>query len=309
MRKSGKPLTEKKPIRNLSQGADRPTAPSSISTSKCRMICLDLDGTLLTDEKTISAGNRRAVRRAYESGIDIVLATGRQYRKAREFADQLGIPVTVIGNNGTSIRTTQDDSRIHFNPMPVVLREEMIGHSLDYGMTPIVHVDRYEEGIDIVIPRDLPEAISERYGLLNSEWVHVTDHWDEEVVRNAVSMVFFGSHEQVSAWHDLLAGRLLAPHVMHRMENLQKFEAMLEVLGDTGTKWYGIQMYAGAKNINPHEIMAIGDDRNDLQMLRHAGYSFAPSNAAEVVRRQAGKVLAYSNNQDAVAFAIAEVMK
>lgn len=272
------------------------------------MICLDLDGTLLDDDKQISAENRRAVREAYDQGIDIVLATGRQYRKAKELAHKLEVPVTVVGNNGTCIRSAKDDRRLHFNPMPQALLQELFEQSLRFGISPIVHVDRYEEGTDIVIAEDLCPSIQERYGLLDSDWVQVTRQWDDAVIRNAVSMVFFGSRTEITRWHTALSDHLLAPHVIHFMENLQKFEAMLEVLGDTGTKWHGIRLHAQAKKIRPEEIAAIGDDSNDLQMLTHAGYSFAPKNATQAVKNSARRVLDRTNNQDAVAYAIREVL-
>lgn len=301
-------MTEKNPFQNKWQGAGRQSAPSVFEKKSCRMLCLDLDGTLLTDEKTISKNNRRAVRAAYDRGLSIVLATGRQYRKAKEFAGMLDVPVTVIGNNGTSIRNPADDRRLHLNVMPDGLLREILTLSDGFGIAPIVHVDRYEEGTDIVIPHSLSGEIKERYGLMESPWVHSTGRWTPEITRNAVSAVFFGSKKELHAWQDRLTGELKHPYVLHMMENLQKFEAMLEILGETGTKWHGIRLQAEGEGICPEEIMAIGDDSNDLQMLAQAGYSYAPKNATAAVKRAAGRVLSLTNNEDAVAEAIYEVI-
>lgn len=273
------------------------------------MICLDLDGTLLNDDKMISRENKLAVRRAYDRGLAIVLATGRQYRKAKEFARMLDVPVTIIGNNGTCIRNAVNDQRLHFNPMPRQLLQTVLEYSETFGLTPIVHVDRYEEGTDIVISSELPFEVSRRYGLLQSDWVEVVDVWEDRVLRNAVSMVYFGTRKEIIDWYQTLKRDVIHPHVIHVMENLQNFESMLEILGDTGTKWHGIQLHARAEGIRPEEIMAIGDDSNDLQMLHYAGYSYAPSNATEIVRRKAGIVLDRSNNEHAVAAAIYEVLR
>ncbi|MDI9501661.1 MAG: HAD family hydrolase [Tissierellia bacterium] len=301
-------MTETSRKRIKEKGADANAAPSVMEKTRVKMLCLDLDGTLLTDEKTVSKENVNAVQAAYEKGVDIVVATGRQYRKARDFAACLSLPVTIIANNGASIRHSTDDRRVYFSPMPMVLAKEIIGLAKDFGIAPIVHVDRYDEGKDIGIGPDVSQDVVERYGLLDSDWVFRVDTWSDTALRDAVSMVFFGSRRQIARWHEHLSQRFLPPYVMHHLVNLQKFEAMLEVLGDTGNKWHGIRELANQKKILPREILAIGDDNNDIEMLKNTGFSFAPKNATQEVKKAAARVLDQTNNEHAVAAAIEEVI-
>lgn len=273
-----------------------------------KMFCIDLDGTLLTDEKRVSKENKRAIEEAYRAGVEIVIATGRQYRKAKEFAQELEIPVTMIANNGTCIRDITNDRRILLNPMPVDLVEDILRSSRRHRVDPIVHVDQYECGTDIVIPKRLPERTSELYGLQNSDWVKTVDEIDMSDVTNAVSVVYFGNRRELDLWYQTLKEEVDPKHVVHFMENLQKFEAMLELLGETGTKWHGIVKAAETKGIRPEEIAVIGDDSNDLHMIENAGMSFSPSNGIAIIRKRASILLEQSNNEDAVAHAIRRIL-
>ena len=141
---------------------------------------------------------------------------------------------------------------------------------------------------------------------MDSDWVFRVDTWSDTALRDAVSMVFFGSRRQIARWHEHLSQRF-CPYVMHHLVNLQKFEAMLEVLGDTGNKWHGIRELANQRRFS-REILAIGDDNNDIEMLKNTGFSFAPKNATQEVKKAAARVLDQTNNEHAVAAAIEEVI-
>ncbi len=276
--------------------------------SAIRMFCIDLDGTLLTDEKTVSDANRKALREAHEAGVEIVIATGRQYRKAKAFANEVDVPVVIIANNGTVIRDPRNDQRLYSNPMPKELAEHVVRLAEDFGHAPIVHVDRYEEGTDIIITDRLPSYVRDSYGLAESPWVHQSSRIRTTDIERALSVVFFGKRGELDEFHEVLKRELSINHVSHFMYNLMKFEAMLEILGETGTKWDGIRLYAHRIGIEPEQIAVIGDDSNDLQMIQNAKLSFTPHNGIPLLKEVASVVLPQSNNEDAVAHAVARIL-
>lgn len=272
-----------------------------------KMLCLDLDGTLLTDAKAITERNVKAVEAAHAHGLDIVIATGRQFRKAKEFTEQFSIPLTLITNNGTVFREGKSGKRIKHHAMDAALIAELLERAKGMDLLPILHVDQYDDGYDIVIPKTLPKLIVDTY-VLEQDWVRFVDDVTVDHAEGAVSLVFFGTKADVETLGERLTKDNPHPMQVHMMYNLTHFEAMLEILGPEGTKWHAIEEYAKDNGIQSDEIVAIGDDSNDIQMLANVGLSFAPANAVPGVKEAARIVLDETNDEDAVAIAIEKVI-
>lgn len=272
---------------------------------KYKMICLDLDGTLLTSQKTISKRNREAVQKAHENGFSIVVATGRQYRKAKELTDTLDVPLTLITNNGTVFRDG-DGHLIKNHPM----KQEVVWDLIERGKTsplkPVLHIDRFEDGYDMIIPNDLPDVLLQTY-ILDENWARIVDEITYAHTEDAVSLVYLGTRKEIEELAETLLHKNHNEMQVHVMYNLTHFEAMLEFLGPEGTKWHAVEEYATEQGIRKEEIIAIGDDSNDIQLMENVGFSFAPANSVEGVKNVADIVLDETNDEDAVTVMIERI--
>lgn len=95
----------------------------------------------------------------------------------------------------------------------------------------------------------------------------------------------------------------------HVMENIQVTEALLEIMNPLGCKWLSLQEYAKQKGIKDSEIIAIGDDNNDIQMIKNAGCGIAMKNASEQVKKVADIITEKDNNESGLAFELRRVLK
>jgi len=79
-----------------------------------------------------------------------------------------------------------------------------------------------------------------------------------------------------------------------------KIRALLEFLDVKGCKWEGIKRYAKSKDIIPDEIISIGDDNNDVELIKNSGLGIAMKNGTEEVKKSADKITNFDNNSDGV---------
>ena len=92
------------------------------------------------------------------------------------------------------------------------------------------------------------------------------------------------------------------------MENLQLVEAMVEIMNPLGSKWITLKEYANTLNIKPEEIIAIGDDNNDIEMIMNSGLGIAMKNGSERVKSVAKIITKNDNNNSGVAFELKRVL-
>lgn len=95
-----------------------------------KLICIDMDGTLLNSKHEISERNKEALKKANSLGVKIAITTGRLFCSARYYADLIGIDSPVIGSNGAYIKHKYDDIAILENPIPKNIAIEIYKKSL-----------------------------------------------------------------------------------------------------------------------------------------------------------------------------------
>ena len=117
---------------------------------KYKMVVLDLDGTLLNDDKLISDKNANILNELHNRGIHIVIATGRNYYMAKNLTEKIRLVEPVIlANNGAIVRR-YDDSLIESNYLDFSIFENIYALGKKHNLNPIIHVDEYHDGYDII---------------------------------------------------------------------------------------------------------------------------------------------------------------
>lgn len=259
-----------------------------------KLIALDLDGTLLTSDKRVSEANKNALQAARERGVYVVLTTGRPLQAIGGFLEELDL----LGENQYSIT---------FNGGLV---QENTGRILDktgFTIEDVRAIRRVTNELDLPLDvlyggdvYSLPAAHESLYltanPLLNKINVSDEELPEEFVYNKAVSAVD-------AAFLDGQIPKIPA-ELYDRFEIFKSRAILLEWSPKGVHKANGLAKLIGHLGINQSEVMACGDEGNDLSMIEWAGLGVAMSNATEEIKSAANVVLPKTNDEDGIAWAI-----
>lgn len=273
-----------------------------------KLIAVDLDGTLLTDNKEITEENLDTIHFLIELGYEVVVATGRSYYSARRLTDDIKDPLVYIANNGNVVRNSIDDSLLSSLYLPHGDCEAILREGNNRELNPIVHVDYYQEGYDIILDKDgLSKYYDNRLSDNIIRYRKVEDYFSQNLDR-VLAIVYPGDRDILMDFH-LTINRLYPNRYnSHVMENVVMSDALLEIMNPMGTKWNTLRQYALSKDIKPYEIIAFGDDNNDIDMIKNVGLGIAMRNGSELVKNSAKIITERDNNNSGVAFELKRVL-
>ncbi|MGG3988815.1 HAD family hydrolase [Bacillus smithii] len=282
---------------------------------KC--IATDMDGTLLNSRQMISEGNRTAIKKAQEKGIEVVIATGRSYDEAQTVLAEAGLQCPIICVNGAEVRTKEGEI-IHTNELSAKQSldiYEILYHSDTYYevfTNKGIYTDHYEKGVQTLMNifqtanPDMPE--DQIYEMAKNRYSkgHI------QIVEN---------YEHVIESNDQLVYKFLVvsknPSELMRVK--EKLEALpeisvsssvsenLEVTHNKAQKGIALTWFTERMGISMQETMAIGDNLNDLSMFERVGRSVAMGNGHPDIKKICSHETAV-NDEDGVGKAILEVL-
>lgn len=273
-----------------------------------KLIAMDLDGTLLTDNKNISLENLKFIYQIIDLGYELVIATGRRYFSAKEFTKDIKRKITILANNGNIIRSSPDDKFI----LSKFLNKDDLKNVMITGnkrsLYPIVHVDYYEDTIDMIIEKQASDSSysnylskdEKRYKILPSEEIYELDR--------VLALVYPGKKDTLELFYKEINTKYPDLFNIHILERIHSAEAMLEVMNPLGSKWKSLLEYSSSKSILASEIIAIGDDNNDLEMILNAGLGISMKNGSVLMRDAADLITQRDNNNSGVAFELRRIL-
>jgi Cof subfamily protein (haloacid dehalogenase superfamily) len=282
--------------------------------SRVRLIAIDIDGTLLpTSSTTISRRNCVALREAQAAGIHVVIATGRRHQYAGPVLEQVGLlPRSVmISSNGSVVRHF-DGKLIQRNLLPAATARALCPALRPFGQTMVFTFDR-EPGDREAAPSLVVESIASLNRSIGL-WVESNRNdmieiapleraFDQEEA--PIQGMLCGQIAQVRAAQHALEGMDLAAKVaMHRTEYAERDLGILDILPPNCSKGHALADYAGSVGLEAAEVMALGDNFNDLAMLEYAGQAVLMGNAGEelqTIGRRNGWAVTLSNDENGVA--------
>jgi Cof subfamily protein (haloacid dehalogenase superfamily) len=270
-------------------------------TSDYRLLAVDMDGTLLNQKSEVEPTTAQAVRAAVEAGIYVVLASGRAPRHMLDVHRQLALDTPIVAFNGALVYDAGRQQVIHHEPIDLdVVRG--IAHMLkEHDPAINLHVET-QEGI---VDRWSVEAVDER--LLDSlmRWQVEPPHSVGEVQQllsdeaTRVSKLWFYAPEDTMA----AIKRRMATEFADRIATLAFDDVTLTILSSGVSKASAVAWVAERYGVGQAEVVAIGDDLNDVPMLGWAGLGIAMGNAKPAARAVARETTA-SNAEHGVAQAI-----
>ena len=274
-----------------------------------RLLAIDIDGTLLDSRSQLRPAVRDALRRAVASGLRVVLCTGRRYRTALPIAEELGLALPLICHSGALVK----DTASHHTLFSLHLGGDVLGILLEClaeaGLVPMVYTDTFDGAADFFLPRGAAlTRYHEDYLAKNEGSYQFLDGLPDGLPAPAVQVCTFGELDELRAVRPRLRERLADRTTCHLLSSAKYLGNFLEFQAGTASKWAALADLLKSDGIAPEEVVAIGDDENDVSMLRAAGLGVAMGNATYAVK-SAAHVVTASNDDDGVARVVDKLLE
>ena len=274
-----------------------------------RLLALDIDGTILDPYGKLPTAVRAAIATARERGLWVVLCTGRRFRTALPWARELDLEGAIVVHNGSIVKDIDSGRTLHESYLPAEHYREVV-EFLRHRGSPLVYVDSFHEEIDILIDRASDQrvhAFQREYMDDNGQYFRTVEDLVEVERRDVIMISTMADEETLLRVRDEAHVRFGAEIRTHTLINKNYNGGILEFLSPASSKWIGLERIARDAGISPAEIVAVGDDTNDVEMIRHAGLGVAMQNAVDVVK-DAADVVVRSNAEGGVAEAVERVL-
>lgn len=258
-----------------------------------KLVAIDLDGTLLNEEKRISDRNKEALRKAKEQGVKIVLCTGRPLAAMAHYLEEL----MLVEEGDFSI--TFNGGLVQKNDTGTIIEKKVMEVSDIKALYQLaaqleLPLDVLSDGTVLQLPT-APEKQS-LYNVLNN----LLEFQAAELEMITEDMIL---NKAVIAYDQSVLDpkiKEIPAHFHEKYEIIKTRSMLLEFMPKGVTKAYGISLLAADLGILPEEVMAIGDEENDLPMVEYAGMGVAMDNAVDAVKEVANYITS-SNEEDGVA--------
>jgi 5-amino-6-(5-phospho-D-ribitylamino)uracil phosphatase len=268
-----------------------------------RLIALDLDGTLLTTDRRISQANLDALTAAQSCGIRVVVVTGRRFHSALPHVRAIPFAVTLIASNGALIGTTEGET-VYRDFLPRAIAQQVLQAVPEYRPFAAAIFDIPCRGQVTMQTSAIPEGPYGWYLANNPESLALVPDLAMALETDPVQILFGGPPELIEPVEGLLRGSAVAPHVhLTWTKYLMRNISLLDVMNCGCTKGRTLAWWAERCGISREEVMAIGDNFNDLEMLQFAGHAVVMANCSQGLHRS-GWSMTRSNDEDGVAEAI-----
>ena len=268
-----------------------------------RLIGIDIDGTLLDSRGHLPETNIAAIAAAVEAGVEVVLVTGRSFTFARPIADALPDDLIFIVSNGAVVKR-KDGQTLARRMLPRTVARRVLAGTRAYRDTAAIMFDRTLEGQIVSETMDWDQPNRRGYFERNRGRIAILPALEEALSEDPIQVMFNGSVAPMRELLDLLR-RL--PEAADYEVALTEYEhrdfSLLDVLARGCSKGAALGDWAAHRGVTRDQVMAVGDNFNDLQMLEFAGLPVVMGNAVAGLKSR-GWIVTGSNDEDGLAMAI-----
>ena len=283
-----------------------------------KLVAIDLDGTLLNSYGEISQRNKEAIKKAMEQGTEVIIASGRPISSARSYANEVGANNYAICGNGSVLYDMKndkilydkfidrqkalqiikicEDNRIFFN---IYTESLTISKSMNYNIS-------FYNNENKKVPDDKKTSIK----IIDNIYKYVEENPDIQILKVTVcdeSKIIFDSIirklREVKNVDVLDLQHMARKYIKCGTEEMKVEYYYTEITSKGVDKWGAIEKLAEGLQIDQSEIVAIGDNMNDKEMIENAGLGIIMQNSAPYMKDFADVVVS-DNNNDGVAEAL-----
>lgn len=297
-------------IQETFQEATQGTDQKEIKTrQRYKMVCIDLDGTLLDANHVVSDVNLEALKKATKQGVKIVIATGRPYFNAKEHAHLFDKKAYVIGSNGAIAMDSDSGKKIHHETLTKQQVQSLLDFAYANNMPPTFYTpDRiYIAGLKNYLMHFYFTHKSKKGGLgqerIKDQVTFVSSQkaWKKYIHLEFDKMVMYQFNSEMAKV------KLKALQSKKDFEVALTMDFCLEVTRKGVSKGVAVAVLAKHLGILPEEVIAIGDSENDMTMVAFAGLGVAMDNGIESLKKIAQVVA--PNHNDPVKPGVAHIIE
>jgi len=261
-----------------------------------KLIAIDMDGTLLKDDKTITSLNKSVLKKARELGVKVVLTSGRPIQGIKKYLDELeltGEDDYVIGVNGAVICKASDYSVINSDG---TLKGKDVKYIYNRVKDLGAYIHAFTDKEDLV---NIKSRFSDEEEIRIDLKVRVVDFPNEVQDDDEILKVVLEEDKEIL---DKITPQI-PKDLFEKYTVIRSLDFMVEFMNKDCNKATGLEKLAQYLKIDKSEIIAIGDADNDIEMLEYAGLGVAMGNAKDEIKKIANYVTK-SNEDDGVAYVI-----
>jgi hypothetical protein len=288
-----------------------------------RLLALDIDGTILDSNSLVPPRNRDAIAAAIATGVEVVLATGRRYDFARPIFEQLPSPLTLILSNGAVVKT-RDGQTVMRRLLPRDVARAVLALAPEHRGSAAVTFDRPRERQIVYESIDWEHPQHSRFFRANRPFLAEVSPLEDALVEDPVQVMFTGGCAEMRALFSRLrasaakgvgdpmsaqgAVAVVEPGPADRYAvALTEYEfrdfSLVDVLRAGCSKGAALADWARQQGYAREQVMAVGDNLNDLEMLEYAGTPVVMANAIPELKTR-GWAATASNDDAGVALAV-----
>jgi hydroxymethylpyrimidine pyrophosphatase-like HAD family hydrolase len=270
-----------------------------------RLLAVDIDGTLLNPQFQISEADLAALRHAHSLGIEVVIVTGRRHTFALPIVQQLGFDLWLICSNGAVTRSLSGET-FHRDLLPQQICRQLCAVMQEFRGQTVLTFDKDGPGAIVLERLQGLEGSIQRWLEKNEAYIQYVVPIENSLTTDPVQAMFCGPIALMQQALRVL-GSCGLPVTVLRTEYPGRDLSIVDVLNAGCSKGHALERWAKHRGIARREVMAIGDNYNDIEMLAFAGQPYIMGNASEELRGR-GWTLTRSNAESGVAAAIEHVL-
>jgi Cof subfamily protein (haloacid dehalogenase superfamily) len=265
-----------------------------------RLIGIDVDGTLLDTDGHLPDANREAIHAAVAAGIHVSLVTGRSYPFARPVAETLPPSITLIVSSGAVERAT-DGTTLARRLLNRDVARRVLEATRDYREHSAVIFDRDEARQIIFESMDWTHPNRQTYWDRNHWLIDQATPLEDSLTEDPIQVMFNGHPDAMRELSGVLQASADFPRngdpafSVSLTEYLRREFSLIDITAPDATKGRALEWRAGQLGISRNEIMAVGDNFNDLDMLEAAGIPVVMGNAVPELHRPGWHVTGHQN--------------
>lgn len=272
--------------------------------TKYKLIALDIDGTLADSDGKITARTKETIHRVAQTGATIVVATGRRFITAKPRVLQLEFPEVLLAAHNGAILKRLNGELLHHQLLPCAVAKKVVQISRELGLRPVVF-EGTQDAANLFVEDYGNELDAWELGYLQENAAHLkwVDNLATDLPGDVIEVISVvpakQAHEIAALFQQRLNGQV-KPILVIINNGRHAFLGLshAKVGKDLPLRYLAEQM-----EITPSEILAIGDNYNDLDMLQFAGTGVIMENADDALK-QHGFYATASNDADGVAVAL-----
>ena len=274
-----------------------------------RLIAIDLDGTLLNSKVELSQENRDAIQRAHQAGIEIVLGTGRRHDFALPIAQSLGFELWLFSSNGAITRSTRGET-FHRDLLPKETAIKLAQTMCKYRNYMVLTFDRTVKGAIVCENHEQLYGVIQRWMEKNAPFIEYVAPIEEALNEDPIQAMFCGPVKLMNqAQVELDSLNFRAKFTTLRTQYDYRDLCIVDILNAGCSKGHALERWANHRGIDREQVMAIGDNYNDVEMLTFAGHPVIMGNACDELKKQDGWTVALHHDEHGVAAVLDQVLE